>query len=70
MFSKKKALKSKWFFLIFFFLSFQVIADSFDFNTYNRHGIVGLINTPTARFYDEGVHGITVYGSDIDQKLH
>ena len=69
MFSKKKELKSKRFFLIFFFLSFQVIADSFDFNTYNRHGIVGLINTPTARFYDEGVHGITVYGSDIDQKI-
>ena len=69
MFSKKKELKSKRFFLIFIFLSFQVIADSFDFNTYNRHGIVGLINTPTARFYDEGVHGITVYGSDIDQKI-
>ena len=46
-----------------------LVSDSFDFNTYNSHGIVGLINTPTARFYDEGVHGITVYGSDIDQKI-
>ena len=24
---------------------------------------------PSARFYDEGAHGITVYGSDVDQKI-
>ncbi|MDA9033410.1 YjbH domain-containing protein [Gammaproteobacteria bacterium] len=44
-------------------------ADSFDNNFYNNHGIVGLINTPTARFYDEGVHGITFYDGTPDQKI-
>ncbi|MDC0401915.1 YjbH domain-containing protein [Gammaproteobacteria bacterium] len=44
-------------------------ADSFDNNFYNNHGSVGLINTPTARFYDEGVHGITFYDGNPDQKI-
>ncbi|MDC1074647.1 YjbH domain-containing protein [Gammaproteobacteria bacterium] len=44
-------------------------ADSFDNNFYNNHGSVGLINTPTARFYDEGVHGITFYDGTPDQKI-
>ena len=28
-----------------------------------------MINTPTARFYDEGVHGITLYDGTPDQKI-
>ena len=36
-----------------------VVGDSFQYNTYNNHGVVGLINMPTARLYDESVHGIT-----------
>ena len=70
MFSKKlkKIINGSLFNVITIF-SLQVTADSFDNNQYNNHGIVGLINTPTARSYDEGVHGVTIYGSDIDQKI-
>ena len=46
-----------------------IYSDSFDFNTYNNHGIIGLINTPTARFYEEGSHGITYFDGDPDQKI-
>ncbi len=46
-----------------------VYADSFDNNFYNNHGAVGLINTPTARLYDEGVHGVTFYDGTPDQKI-
>jgi len=67
--SQWKMLSNKKFFLALIFLSFSVFADNFNFNIYNKHGVVGLINMPTARFYDEGVHGLTVYGSDIDQKI-
>ena len=59
----------KSFFLISIFWSFSIYSDNFDFNIYNNHGVVGLINTPTARFYDEGVHGITVYDGTPDQKM-
>ncbi len=68
MFSKKK-LSFKVFVLVLTFFSLSGHADSFDSNTYNNHGIVGLINMPTARFYDEGVHGVTIYDSEIDQKI-
>ena len=58
------------FFLILsLLLNTNVYSDNFDLNTYNNHGVVGLINTPTARFYDEGVHGITLYDGTPDQKI-
>lgn len=44
-------------------------ADSFINNTYNNHGTVGLINMPSARFYNEEVHGITIYDGTPDQKI-
>ena len=44
-------------------------ADSFENIFYNNHGVVGLINTPTARFYDEEVHGVTIYDGTPDQKI-
>jgi hypothetical protein len=69
MFFKKKEVCIKKFFAFLILLAGQTLGDSFDFNTYNNHGIVGLINMPTARFYDEGVHGISVYDSEIDQKI-
>ena len=69
MLSKIKEVIAKNLFVVLVILSAETFADSFDYNLYNNHGIVGLINTPTARFYDEGVHGVTVYGSDIDQKI-
>ena len=44
-------------------------SDSFKYNTYNNHGHVGLINMPTARFFDNAVHGITFYDGTPDQKV-
>ena len=55
--------------LIPLFLITYVCSDSFDSNFYNNHGSVGLINIPTARFFDEEVHGITVYDGTPDQKI-
>lgn len=43
--------------------------DSFKYNSFNNHGSVGLINTPTARFFNEAVHGITIYDGTPDQKI-
>lgn len=46
-----------------------IFADNFEYNLFNNHGSVGLINTPTARFYDESVYGITLYDGSPDQKI-
>ena len=46
-----------------------LFSDSFIYNSYNNHGNIGLINMPTARFYDESVHGITLYDGNPDQKI-
>ena len=54
-------------YLVFFSLSIN--SDDFEYNTYNNHGIIGLINMPTARLYNEASHGITFYYGDPDQKL-
>jgi len=56
-------------YLIILFTSFNANGDNFQFNTYNNHGIVGLINTPTARSFDEAVHGVTFHDGTPDQKL-
>jgi len=65
----KKYILSKKIFLILVFFSSVINSDSFDFNIYNNHGTVGLINMPSARFYNEGVHGVTVYNSNAVQKI-
>ncbi len=56
---------------LLFFLSVNncIFADNFKNNSYNNHGTIGLINMPSARFYDEEVHGITLYDGTPDQKL-
>ena len=54
---------------LFLFSSTFVHSDSFENNFYNNHGSVGLINIPTARFFDEEVHGVTVYDGTPDQKI-
>ena len=62
----------KIYFLLAFFIFFinpKIFADSFDYNLYNNNGSVGLINTPSARFYDESVHGVTFYDGTPDQKI-
>ena len=68
--NKKKKFNNKNFFIVLvLFLNIQATADSFDNNTYNNHGTVGLINMPSARFYEEGSHGITIFNSDTVQKM-
>jgi hypothetical protein len=61
-------LKSIFYFLFFLFY-LNINADSFEYNIYNNHGVVGLINTPTARFYNESTHGVTLYNGTPDQKV-
>tara|TARA_A100001035_G_scaffold279952_1_gene283172 strand:- start:728 stop:2701 length:1974 start_codon:yes stop_codon:yes gene_type:complete len=39
----------------------QIYSDSFEYNQYNNYGVVGTIHTPSARTFDEGVHGTTLY---------
>ncbi len=55
--------------MILNFFTHTSLADSFTYNTYNNHGVVGLINMPTARFYNESIYGITLYNGDPDQKI-
>ncbi len=59
----------KGFILFIFSVVYQLNGDSFESNAYNNHGSVGLINIPTARFYNEGVHGVTLYDGTPDQKI-
>ena len=58
---------------VFIYLSLlitpKLLSDSFQFNSYNNHGVMGLINMPSARFYDEGRFGFSVYSGSPDQKL-
>ena len=66
---KLRVIANKLSLILVIFFSFNLQADSFENNIYNNHGIVGLINMPTARFYNEGVHGVTIYNSDPVQKM-
>lgn len=65
------AKKHRYFLVILSFLiNFKDIqADSFSNNFYNNHGSVGIINMPSARFYDESSFGVTVYDGTPDQKI-
>ena len=56
-------------FILVSLLSINIYADSFKHNLYNNYGIVGLIHTPSARTYDEGVHGVTAYAGDPNQTV-
>ena len=55
--------------LLLFLIIGSINSDSIKFNNPNNHGVIGLINTPTARFYDESSHSITFYGGDPDRKV-
>ncbi len=55
--------------LFLIFLSQTIFTDSFNYNSFNNHGVVGLINMPTARFYDESSYGFTIYDGEPDQKF-
>ena len=65
----KNLLKKEKLALTLFFLSLSVAGDSFDYNTYNNYGVVGLINMPSARFFEESVHGVTLYDGTPDKKI-
>ena len=47
----------------------NLFPDSFINNTYNNHGVIGLINMPTARFYNESTYGLTLYNGKPDNKF-
>ena len=55
--------------IIVLFLSHLLNSDSFNFNTLNNNGHVGLINLPSARFYSEGSYGFTIYRGNQIEKL-
>ena len=62
-------MKTNIFILFTIFFTHFSFSDSFNFNTYNNHGVIGLINMPTARFYDESSYGLTFYEGDPDKKI-
>ena len=61
----------KYFSIIFLFTFFSqsLLSDSFIYNSFNNHGVVGLINMPSARFYDESTYGFILYDGNPDQKI-
>ena len=56
-------------FILISFIAQNSFTDSLTFNSFNNHGSVGLINIPTARFYDESSFGFTIYDGNPDQKI-
>ncbi len=62
-------MKKLLFIFLVIFKSEISLSDSFNYNSFNNHGVIGLINMPTARFYDESSYGITLYDGDPDQKI-
>ena len=56
-------------FLVCTLFAKNIFADSFKYNSFNNHGVIGLINIPTARFYDESSYGLTLYNGNPDQKI-
>ena len=47
----------------------SIYSDSYKYNLYNNYGIVGTIHTPSARTFDEGVYGVTVYKGTPNQTV-
>ena len=56
-------------FIFLFLIGNLLLSDSFKFNSPNSHGIVGLINMPTARFLDESSSSLTLYNGNPDKKI-
>tara|TARA_B100000900_G_scaffold117544_1_gene99028 strand:- start:48 stop:2000 length:1953 start_codon:yes stop_codon:yes gene_type:complete len=60
------------FVFIYLFLavfSKNILSDSLEYNSFNNHGVVGLINMPTARLFNESSFGLTLYSGEPDQKI-
>ena len=62
-------MKKYVFIFIIFFLTKPSLSDSFKYNSFNNHGVIGMVNMPTARFYNESSYGLTLYNGDPDQKI-
>ena len=56
-------------FVSLFYINSIYSSDNFEFNLYNNYGIVGTIHTPSARTFEEGVHGITLYKGTPNQTM-
>ncbi len=54
---------------IFLIIGNFLFPDSIKYNNPNNHGVIGLINTPTARFYEESSSAFTMYRGDPDRKI-
>ena len=67
--SSPYTINKKFLFLASLFFINSLYSYNFKYIQYNNHGIVGLINSPTARFFNEGVHGVTIYDGTPDQKI-
>ena len=63
-----KSIRIFYAYLILVF-SLNSFSDSFLNNSFNNHGVIGTINMPSARFYDESVFGFSIYNGNPDQKL-
>tara|TARA_A100001234_G_scaffold206696_1_gene203355 strand:- start:57 stop:2012 length:1956 start_codon:yes stop_codon:yes gene_type:complete len=50
-------------------ISSFIFSDSIKYNNPNNHGVIGLINIPTARFYEESSSSFTLYRGNPDRKI-
>ena len=66
---RPKNLTKKFLLLVSVIYINSIYTDSFEYNLYNNYGIVGTIHTPSARTFDEGVHGVTAYAGDPNQTV-
>ena len=60
------------FVFIYLFLavfSKNILSDSLEYNSFNNHGVVGLINMPSARLFNESSFGLTLYSGEPDQRI-
>lgn len=63
-------LKKRFLFRLFLIIFCkEIFSDSDKYNTVNNHGVIGLINLPTARFFDEQSAVFTAYRGDPDRKI-
>ena len=64
-----KHLTKKFLLLVSVIFINSIYSDSYEHNLYNNYGIVGTIHTPSARTFDEGVHGLTIYKGTPNQTV-
>ena len=66
---RPKHLIKSFLLLVSFVYINPIYSDSFKYNLYNNYGIVGTIHTPSARTFEEGVHGVTLYKGTPNQTV-